>query len=872
MFPQGFLFQLLKKQVAKEKAFTCGFIVALAFGLFGPTWVESARLIFDQIISSEAKGLLGSDIEIGGRRILDQSEIASAEKVFTQQGLKIQSSSEVIGIYSMAAKTGQASGFGRLIELKAIDGLYPSYGDFSFNDTNRQISKNQVGKFPLAPSPGKIWAQIDLKALMRIDIGDKVTLGGNEFVVENFLVRDSTQSVQFTSVAPRIYLNRSDLNNTKLLGFGATIQYSRHWTFSNPESTLIKKSFTELQKTLTSPEIKVTTPENTSTRLKRLIHITTDYLGLISLTALILGIVTSLYLYSSYLGKQQEVIAVYQMIGLTPLQVFSIMAWQFMFMGMAASFIAFMMTFLGNWVTFALLAQKIPMIKTALAQFSWQNLTKTQITSALSWPLLLGPLTPLVFMPALKQLLSRVGPNQLFQETNEQSVLQIDRLILTMLPALALLFLTAFGLSHSFKTTGVFFILIFTIFLLAVALYSLLLYPLKNLDIFSKSWVPSNLAWRLAISGIKFYKRSNFLLFASILLTSSLFIAIPSLKNSVIDEIGQKNSQGEIPSFFLFDIQDDQYLDFQKFIADQKASLLSIDPMVRAKITKINGQPFIKLADSAKTREEEENIRVRNRGANLTFRDKLNKTEQIVEGEEFDQNQAGADNKMAQLSVEIRHAKALQLEIGDIVEFDIFGVPLLAKVKNFRKVKWSSFLPNFFFLLNQGYLEDAPKTFLAAMGPYPENLRPPFLDNLVTSFPNISAIDVDLVSRRILAIVDDVAQVMTMMSYYILGLGLLLVTVITWQRIKTKHQELELFSHLGAGSKLMQRSAYLEMAPLLLMAIIFGLFFGIGLSAIIGPLVFDSDPNIIWKGPIIQSIALAFLLHLVLKLLIKKMR
>src|SRR5262245_11865221 len=116
-------------------------------------------------------------------------------------------------------------------------------------------------------------------------------------------------------------------------------------------------------------------------------------------------------------------------------------------------------------------------------------------------------------------------------------------------------------------------------------------------------------------------------------------------------------------------------------------------PFIRARILKVNEQDFERSEVRAwSTREEEIDARLRNRGVNLTYRDKLGPAEKIIAGKSYDEMKA----QPAEISVEEGYAQRVHLKIGDQVKFDVQGVEIPAQVVSLREVNWDSFQPNFF--------------------------------------------------------------------------------------------------------------------------------------------------------------------------------
>ena len=151
--------------------------------------------------------------------------------------------------------------------------------------------------------------------------------------------------------------------------------------------------------------------------------------------------------------------------------------------------------------------------------------------------------------------------------------------------------------------------------------------------------------------------------------------------------------------------------------------------MIRGRLLKINGVKVKSKDTESFSREEQRQERFRNRGVNLSYRTKLSDSEVIKSGSAMPKAWDGKG--IPPVSLEFRYAKRIGASIGDVLTFDILGIEQDAKVINLRKVRWSSFLPNFFILFPNGVINDAPKTFLFAISSNQKNLRRKFLKSFL---------------------------------------------------------------------------------------------------------------------------------------------
>src|SRR5690606_14089699 len=132
-------------------------------------------------------------------------------------------------------------------------------------------------------------------------------------------------------------------------------------------------------------------------------------------------------------------------------------------------------------------------------------------------------------------------------------------------------------------------------------------------------------------------------------------------------------------------------------------------------------------------------------------RQELSDSETIAKGKPF------SPDGGPQISLEERFAERLNLRIGDELTFDISGIEVAGRVVNLRKVRWTSFQPNFFVQFNEGVLEEAPKTFLAALSGLSTEQKASIQNTIVDRLPNISLIDVSRIIERLSGIIEQMS-------------------------------------------------------------------------------------------------------------------
>ena len=103
--------------------------------------------------------------------------------------------------------------------------------------------------------------------------------------------------------------------------------------------------------------------------------------------------------------------------------------------------------------------------------------------------------------------------------------------------------------------------------------------------------------------------------------------------------------------------------------------------------------------------------------------------------------------------MEHKYAQALGLNLGDRMSIEVSGILIEAEVVNLRRVRWTSFQPNFFVQMQPGVLDRAPKTFLGTLHHLSQEKKAQIQDQLVRKFPTVSILDVERTGKKILQVV-----------------------------------------------------------------------------------------------------------------------
>ncbi|MDX1778274.1 MAG: FtsX-like permease family protein, partial [Thermodesulfobacteriota bacterium] len=356
-----------------------------------------------------------------------------------------------------------------------------------------------------------------------------------------------------------------------------------------------------------------------------------------------------------------------------------------------------------------------------------------------------------------------------------------------------------------------------------------------------------SVVFRLAFRSMSRNKMSVTASFLAISLGALLLNVIPQLHKGLDEEINQP--EGHIlPSFFLFDIQPEQVEPLQNYLDTQGYPMRYVSPIIRARLETVNGKPPGLIPTNRRmTRGEEPAQRLRRYGINLTYRAGSYPSEDIVEGRRLkDEYDFNADQP-AEISVEVRYAKRLGYEVGDVLGFDVQGIAVEGRIVNLRRVKWNEFQPNFYILFQPGVLEEAPKSFLASVSGVSLEQKSLLQNGIVQQFPNVSMIDVARLVERVLQLTRQLSFALQFMAVLSIVAGLVVVFSIARHEVHTRIREINLLKVLGGSFQKIRRIFLIEFGVIGGTAALCGVILSFAMSYSIAELVFESIWSFSWQ-------------------------
>ena len=324
-------------------------------------------------------------------------------------------------------------------------------------------------------------------------------------------------------------------------------------------------------------------------------------------------------------------------------------------------------------------------------------------------------------------------------------------------------------------------------------------------------------------------------------------LAVRALQENLIAEAVIDVREGAA-DMFVIDIQADQAQGVRDLLqashgADAPAKLV---PTLRARVIAVRGRE-VNLEGFSD---------VRGRGSlareyTVTYRTGLEDNEQITSGSIWAATPLPPD-AMQEVSIEQSIHERFKINVGDTMRFDVVGRPIEARVTSVRRVRWEdSRSGGFMFVFRPGVLAQAPHTFVGFVrGPADAQARARLQYDLVSRYPNVTAIDARDVIARIRAVVDNVVLAISIVGGVALASGvLILIGAVAMTRFQRVY-EAAILRTLGASTRLLATMVALEYSALGVLAGVIGALGALALSWAVTKYLLD----IAWRpAPLLLS-------------------
>ncbi|WP_337081324.1 ABC transporter permease [Acinetobacter pittii] len=745
-------------------------IIALSLAISATTALKFSNDQVKNAVSLQASQMLGADLVLSNNEPIEQQWKKKAE----QLGLK---QTNVTLFSSMAHTQDQFV----MVNVKAIEPLFPLRGQLEIAPKTQAIQS------------GEVWLSQRAADLLKVKLGDTVSIADGTFRFSGVIVRDSNQELGFSGFSPTVIIHQADIAKTHAIQTGSRIDY-RLLIAGSPEQV---QSFSRQFKQQHQPSkdvdeaagLRLRDASESNSRLLRPLENLDTFLQLANiLTILLCGIAIALTS-QRYVQQNQDHIALIRCLGASKFQIL----WAYIGLLCIVSAISIVLgSLLGLIMGFGLLQLMLQLIPQLELSFSVV-------------PLLIGPLPIAIFtsvivllgfiLPSIWELLN-TPPIRVIREQAKSR----KSLFFMFFAGITSLVVFSLVLSENLMLS---ILVLAAIIVLCILLYTvvwLLLRSLKNLK-----------------NRLSFYIRSpsqSALQITALALGLSLITVLSVLRTDLLERWQQQLPEGT-PNQFVYGLPPFDLKAFEQKLKQNGWQSTPLYPNIRGRLLAKNDVPF-----SEEAIKQNNSLR---RELNLTQSNLLPNDNVITNGQtQF--------NDVGQVSVESKTAESLGIQIGDKLTFSLPEGNLQAKVVNFRSVEWESFSPNFFFIFSPKTLDENAGSYLGSF--YVPKQDQSKMINIIQQFSNTVFIDVDRILDEVKRLMNVLVKIVTVLAALVGFSGILVLIACLNLLMDERRREVALLRSFGLSKNKMKQMLSFEIGFLGLLAGIVACCFAEVISAI----------------------------------------
>jgi putative ABC transport system permease protein len=690
------------------------FLACLTIGVAAIAGVGSLAAAIDAGLKGDARIVLGGDVEFN---LVNRSASAAQLAALAGGGTV----SEAAQLRAMARRSdGEKRS---LIELKAVDGAYPLYGEIG-------LAPPQNLGDALARRDGVWGAVVDAAILPRLDVklGDTIQIGDASFAIRAVLTREPDFGGNMMIFGPRVMVGADGLAASGLLQPGALISHAYRVRLA--PGIALQPFVAEVTAACPDAGWRIRDASNAAPSIGRFLDRITLFLTLVGLTALLVGGVGIGNAVRGYLAGKTATIATLKCLGAPAGLVFRLYFLQIMALAAAGILLGLVIGGLAPIALARLVAAQLP-VAARLGVYPEPLAVAAAFGFLVTTAFALWPLGRARDVPAASLFRDLVAP-----ERQRPRLLYLLAIAATALALAAL----AIGVAPD-RRIAEWFVL--------GAAATLLAFRLVAAGIMAAARRVGRIrrpGLRLALANLHRPGAATGSVILSLGIGLTVLVTIALIQGNLLREV-REALPAAAPSYFFIDIQPDQVAAFDQLMATTPGvSGFERVPSLRGRISRVNGVPveLVSVAEGARWAVSSE------RG--LTYAARPPRGARIVEGTWWPADYAGPP--LVSLDSEI--ARGLGLKLGDTLTVNVLGREVTAKVASLRAIDWTSLGINYVIIFAPGTLEGAPQTHIATARAAPGSEDA--LERAVTDrFPNVSAIRVKDALDAVARILEQIA-------------------------------------------------------------------------------------------------------------------
>ncbi|WP_454763418.1 ABC transporter permease [Cupriavidus campinensis] len=720
-------------------------------------------------LERDARQMIAADVLL----VSDQPFDAAFAERARRDGLRV---AQTVTFPSMA--TARASGApesgeapSQLAALKAVTDGYPLRGRLKVLAAPGGAEQQAEG----IPAPGTVWVDQALLDALGVRMGDGLQLGSKTFRIDRVITQELDRGAGFMNFAPRVMLPLSDLDATKLIGWGSRVTYRLLAAGPDAAGAAYQRWATGEIGRRHLRNTRVESLESGQPQMRATLDRAERFLSLVAVLSSMIAAVAIAMSARRYMQRHTDACAVYKCLGLSRRQLLAAFGIEFLLLGAGGALVGVALGYLAHY---GLLLSLGGLLRVSLPQPS-------------AVPALTGVAAGLVLLTgfALPPLLAltRVAPLRVLRrDIGLPPVSAWIAYALGLGAFVALLMVAARDLKLGLTTAGGFVGAGIVFALLALGL-------LLALSRGMRGRARGSVGWRFALAVLERRRGVTVLQTVALAVGLMALLLLGITRNDLVNS-WRNATPADAPNRFVINIQPDQRDPLRAMLASNGISDL-LYPMVRGRLTHIGDRPI-----QANTYPDDRARNLVEREFNLSYTDQLPEGNQVIAGR-WASGPGGA-------SVEEGIAKTLHIKLGDTLRFDVAGQTVEAPVTSLRKLDWGSMRVNFFVILPTDKMQGLPETYITAFHLPPAKAA--LGNRLTATFPNITVVNTDLILRQIQEVLDQVIAAVEFLFVFTLLAGVtVLYAALSGARDERK-RDAGLLKALGATAATVRQTQYAE--------------------------------------------------------------
>ena len=630
-----------------------------------------------------------------------------------------------------------------LAAIRAVTAGYPLRG--SLRTAGQLLGEESTTRE--IPAPGEAWATPRLMARLGVSVGATLEVGAANLKLSKVLSFRPDEGWSFVDLAPTLLINEADLDATSLIQPGSRVSYRTLFAGNRNQVNQFKD---DLQSRL-DPAIRLSDIKDSNPQIRSAMDRAGRFLNLASLVSVLLAAVAVAMAARRYAHRHRDRTALMKCMGASQSLIMRSSLVQLFFLALIGGILGSVIGFAAQqglaWMMRDFIGQNLPAPGSAPAILGL--VTALCILAGFALP----DLMQMGKTPPLRVLRHDVGPPPMrYGISWVAGIAAVLALLLWMVRDTMLVLWIFAGTAITFLVLG-------------VAGWLLV----KSLQGFRGA---AGVAWRYGLANLARRGRESVIQVVAFGLGLMVLLLLTSVRNDLMDNWRQ-SLPADAPNQFMINIQEAEVNAMADFLQQRGLEVPRFVPLVRARMTHINGQDVTQM-----TFEDPQGESWAKRDANLSWSETLQADNQVVEGRFWDATPTGNE-----VSVEVDFGRELGLVLGDEVSFDIAGETVSATVTSTRTVSWDSFSPNFFMVFSPGVLDPYPHTYITSLH-VDESSRGDVLD-LMRAFPSVTAIDLDAMLGQVRDVMDKAALAVQAVFLFTLLAGL----TVLWAAVAATRDE-----------------------------------------------------------------------------------